>query len=50
MQVSRCSEGPRPCFGNAVALNLCMSMGSRENNKNKVRTQLWDTLYNVKLS
>ena len=26
-------------------MNLCMSMGSRENKQNKVRTQLWDTLY-----
>ena len=24
---------------------LCTSSGSRENNQNKVRTQLWDTLY-----
>ena len=24
---------------------LCTSCGSRENNQNKVRTQLWDTLY-----
>ena len=29
-------------------MNLCMSMGSRENKQNKVRTQLWDTLYNIK--
>ena len=26
-------------------MNLSMSMGSRENKQNKVRTQLWDTLY-----
>ena len=26
-------------------MNLCMSMGSQENKQNKVRTQLWDTLY-----
>ena len=26
-------------------MNLCMSTGSRENKQNKVRTQLWDTLY-----
>ena len=29
-------------------MNLCMSMGSRENKQNKVRTQLWDTLYFLK--
>ena len=26
-------------------MNLCMSTGSRENKQNKVRTQLWNTLY-----
>ena len=26
-------------------INLCMSTGIRENNQNKVNTQLWDTLY-----
>ena len=31
-------------------MNLCMSMGSRENKQNKVRTQLWDTLYSISLN
>ena len=26
-------------------INICTSTGSRENNQNKVNTQLWDTLY-----
>ena len=29
----------------AFQINICTSTGSRENNQNKVNTQLWDTLY-----
>ena len=31
-------------------MNVCTSTGSRENKQNKVRTQLWDTLYKAEKS